>query len=54
MDLVLAAAGIDLSVGGLPKRRAPINAIIEQAPPRLVEELLAEVLGRILRPPPQP
>jgi sphinganine-1-phosphate aldolase len=53
MDLVLAAAGIDLSVGGLPTRRAQINAIIEQAPPRLVEELLAEVLGRILRPSPQ-
>jgi sphinganine-1-phosphate aldolase len=53
MDLVLAAAGIDLSAGGLPVRRAQINAIIEQAPPRLVEELLAEVLGRILRPSPQ-
>lgn len=53
MDLVLAAAGIDLSAGGLPTRRAQINAIIEAAPPRLVEELLAEVLGRILRPAPQ-
>ena len=53
MDLVLAAAGIDLSAGGLPTRMAEINAIIDAAPPRLVEELLAEVLGRILRPSPQ-
>ena len=54
MDLVLAAAGLSLDGGSLPERRAEMNAIIDEAPGPLVESLLVEVLGRILRPPPQP
>lgn len=65
--MVLAAAGIgagprsergvadQATAGptGLPERRAALNAIIDAAPPRLVERLLVEVLGQLLLPTPQ-
>ena len=47
---VLAVAGIDPDGDGLPERRAMLNAIIEAAPGPLVERLLMEVLGQVLRP----
>jgi hypothetical protein len=50
MDLVLAAAGISLDGSGLPQRKAEMNAILDEAPDALVERLLLEVVGRILRP----
>jgi hypothetical protein len=53
MAMVLAAAGISLDAAegeGLPERRAELNAIIEAAPEALVERLLIEVLGQVLRP----
>ncbi|HYN55830.1 MAG TPA: pyridoxal-dependent decarboxylase, partial [Motilibacterales bacterium] len=61
VDMVLAAAGISLGGGGgggngggdgeaLPDRRATLNAIMDLAPEPLVEWLLIEVLGNLLRP----
>jgi sphinganine-1-phosphate aldolase len=63
MAMVLAAAGITIGAGGsaedggepageqgLPERRATLNAIIDAAPEALVERLLIEVLGQVLRP----
>ena len=47
---VLAVAGIDPDGDGLPERRAMLNAIIDAAPGPLVERLLMEVLGQVLRP----
>lgn len=62
VDVVLAAAGISLGGdgggggggGGLPERRATLNAIMDLAPEPLVEWLLIEVLGNVLRPSAQP
>ena len=51
--MVLAAAGISLGGDGgegLPSRRATLNAIMDLAPEPLVEWLLIEVLGNVLRP----
>ena len=52
--MVLAAAGISLGGDadgeGLPERRATLNAIMDLAPEPLVEWLLIEVLGNVLRP----
>jgi hypothetical protein len=57
VDMVLAAAGITLGGDGggdgdegLPERRATLNAIMDLAPEPLVEWLLIEVLGNLLRP----
>jgi hypothetical protein len=53
VDMVLAAAGISLGGDGgegLPSRRATLNAIMDLAPEPLVEWLLIEVLGNVLRP----
>jgi glutamate/tyrosine decarboxylase-like PLP-dependent enzyme len=65
MSAILAFAGIGPGGAGrdggagssdgpdLPDRRALINAIIDAAPAPLVERLLIEVLGQLLRPTPQ-
>lgn len=51
VDLILGAAGLHLDAdASLPSRRAELNAIIDQAPGPLVERLLLEVVGQILRP----
>ncbi len=50
VGMVLAAAGISLEGTDLPDRRATLNAIIDAAPGPLVERLLVEVLGNVLRP----
>jgi glutamate/tyrosine decarboxylase-like PLP-dependent enzyme len=53
VDMVLAAAGISLGGDGgegIPERRATLNAIMDLAPEPLVEWLLIEVLGNVLRP----
>jgi hypothetical protein len=55
VDMVLAAAGVSLGSGsggdqGIPDRRATLNAIMDLAPEPLVEWLLIEVLGNVLRP----
>jgi hypothetical protein len=53
VEMVLAAAGISLGGDGgegLPERRATLNAILDLAPEPLVEWLLIEVIGSILRP----
>jgi hypothetical protein len=47
---MLAVAGISLEGADLPDRRATLNAIIDAAPGPLVERLLVEVLGQVLRP----
>ena len=58
VDMVLAAAGVSLggpdAGEGIPDRRATLNAIMDLAPEPLVEWLLIEVLGNVLRPSPQP
>jgi glutamate/tyrosine decarboxylase-like PLP-dependent enzyme len=53
IGMVLAAAGISPDGDSLPERRATLNAIIDAAPEALVERLLIEVLGGVLRPSPQ-
>ncbi len=50
MGAVLQVAGISLDSDALPERRALLNAIIDAAPKPLVERLLVEVLGGVLRP----
>ena len=54
IDMVLAAAGVSLGGDaggeGIPDRRATLNAIMDLAPEPLVEWLLIEVLGNVLRP----
>jgi hypothetical protein len=50
---MLAQAGISLEGAGLPDRRAALNAIMDEAPGALVEQLLRVVLGGVLRPAPQ-
>ena len=52
VGVMLAQAGISLDGGGLPERKAMLNAIMDQAPAPLVERLLCEVLGQVLRPSP--
>lgn len=62
VDMVLAAAGVSLGGAGggagesegIPDRRATLNAIMDLAPEPLVEWLLIEVLGNLLRPSVQP
>jgi glutamate/tyrosine decarboxylase-like PLP-dependent enzyme len=47
------AAGLGLGAGGagpLPERMAPVNALLDAAPPRLREALLTEFLGLLQRP----
>lgn len=50
VGIMLAQAGISLDGGGLPDRRAALNAIMDEAPAPLVERLLCEVLGQVLSP----
>jgi sphinganine-1-phosphate aldolase len=51
VDLILSVAGLDFDGdASVPSRRAELNAIIDQAPGPLVERLLIEVIGQILRP----
>ncbi|MCU0302294.1 MAG: pyridoxal-dependent decarboxylase [Candidatus Nanopelagicales bacterium] len=47
------AAGGPVGGPDLPDRRAMMNAIIDAAPAALVERLLIEVLGQLMRPTPQ-
>jgi glutamate/tyrosine decarboxylase-like PLP-dependent enzyme len=48
-DGLLALAGLGDS-GGLPERMAPVNALLDVAPPRLREALLIAFLDRLMRP----
>ena len=52
VGIMLAQAGISLDGASLPDRRAVLNAIMDEAPGPLVERLLCEVLGQVLRPSP--
>ena len=50
-DDLLATAGLgDVGSGGLPRRMAPINALLDSAPPSLREALLTAFLDRLMRP----
>ena len=50
-DDLLALAGLDdVGTGGLPQRMAPINALLDNAPPPLREALLRGFLDRLMRP----
>lgn len=48
---LLAAAGL-VGGGGLPRRMAPVNALLAVAPPRLRERLTTEFFSRLQRPAP--
>jgi glutamate/tyrosine decarboxylase-like PLP-dependent enzyme len=48
-DGLLALAGLG-DGGGLPERMAPVNALLDVAPPRLREALLIAFLDRLMRP----
>lgn len=50
IGMVLATAGIAQDGTELPQRRATLNTIMDLAPEPLVERLLIEVLGQVLRP----
>lgn len=48
---LLAVAGLsDIDQGGLPKRMAPINALLDSVPAALREALLRAFLDRLMRP----
>ncbi|KRC46592.1 MULTISPECIES: pyridoxal phosphate-dependent decarboxylase family protein [unclassified Nocardioides] len=51
-DLLLAAGGLAGDEGelGLPERMAPVNALLDAAPPRLREAVLVAFLDRLARP----
>jgi len=51
-DLLLAAGGLAGDGGelGLPERMAPVNALLDAAPPRLREAVLVAFLDRLARP----
>ncbi|WP_084255444.1 pyridoxal phosphate-dependent decarboxylase family protein [Nocardioides sp. J54] len=51
-DLLLAAGGLAGEGGelGLPERMAPVNALLDVAPPRLREAVLVTFLDRLARP----
>lgn len=51
-DLLLAAGGLAGDGGelGLPERMAPVNALLDVAPPRLREAVLVAFLDRLARP----
>lgn len=51
-DLLLAAGGLAGEDGGLglPERMAPVNALLDAAPPRLREAVLVAFLDRLARP----
>jgi sphinganine-1-phosphate aldolase len=51
-DALLALAGLDAvtTSGALPERMAPVNALLDAAPPRLREALLVAFLDRLMRP----
>ncbi len=53
-DLLLAAGGLAGDDGGLglPERMAPVNALLDAAPPRLREAVLVAFLDRLARPSP--
>lgn len=55
-DLLLAAGGLAGDGGelGLPERMAPVNALLDVAPPRLREAVLVAFLDRLARPAPAP
>ena len=51
-DGLLSIAGLDTVTesGSLPERMAPVNALLDVAPPRLREALLVAFLDRLMRP----
>jgi sphinganine-1-phosphate aldolase len=51
VDGLLLLAGLGAGDGApvLPERMAPVNALLESAPPAVVERLLVAVLGRVYR-----
>ncbi|WP_418058001.1 pyridoxal phosphate-dependent decarboxylase family protein [Pimelobacter simplex] len=55
-DMLLAAGGLADSDGdlGLPERMAPVNALLDVAPPALREAVLVAFLDRLARPPATP
>ncbi|GAA1531719.1 aminotransferase class V-fold PLP-dependent enzyme [Nocardioides humi] len=55
-DLLLAAGGLAGADGGLglPERMAPVNALLDVAPPALREAVLVAFLDRLARPPAVP
>jgi hypothetical protein len=46
---LLSLAGLG-DAGALPERMAPVNALLNVAPPRLREALLIAFLDRLMRP----
>jgi len=48
-DGLLSIAGLGTG-GALPERMAPVNALLDVAPPRLREALLIAFLDRLMRP----
>jgi hypothetical protein len=47
VDGLLALAGLRAPGGGLPARMAPVHALLDAAPPALVERLFTEVVSRV-------
>ncbi len=50
IDGLLTIAGLAEPGGGLPERMAPVNALLDAAPPAVVERLLIEVISRLYQP----
>jgi glutamate/tyrosine decarboxylase-like PLP-dependent enzyme len=48
--LAIAGLGDTAATGSLPERMAPVNALLDVAPPRLREALLIAFLDRLMRP----